>query len=247
MRPRNPIHPRWRWPRWRSPAAQAPCIQTFDPATSYHYALTCSSLHDTLHVTAQVTLLVAPRRLTLRRANPDDNQTCSPSGTLDVQLIVNQHDHDVAIELTRPRRAARTYVVHCLPDSFPTVNVLTKTDEVSDGLLLVTPRLNASESYMAVLDNNGVPRFHRYLALMQDGVRRGAEDFRRHPDGRYSISLARNPRLRNRVRLYDTRFDFIKAVGVVPPLEVTDGHEFVIAPNGNYLFISYSPRRTHAV
>ena len=90
-----------------------------------------------------------------------------------------------------------------------------------------------------MLDNNGVPRFHRYLAFTNDGLRRGAQNFRRHPDGRYSVQLFNNRVTRNAVRLYDSQLEFIEAVGVVAPLDNTNGHEFLILPNGNYLFISY--------
>ena len=33
--------------------------------------------------------------------------------------------------------------------------------------------------------------------------------------------------------------EFIESVGVVAPLDSANGHDFLIAPNGNYLFISY--------
>ncbi len=124
----------------------------------HHYALTCAN-SATLQVTAGAGRDGAT--LTLLRADPADNQVAQ--GMLDVQLAVDQ-DHDVAIELSDGSETAR-YVVHCLPEDFPTIVVLTKTDDVSEGFLFVTPRYPGPDDrnvkYMAVLDNNGVPRFHR--------------------------------------------------------------------------------------
>ena len=86
---------------------------------------------------------------------------------------------------------------------------------------------------MAILDNNGVPRFHKPRTL--DGT-----NFRRHPNGplvdgkrvRYSVS-------KQWVELLDEGFEFIAHARVVEPLENTDVHDFLITENGNYLFISY--------
>ena len=199
---------------------------------TYHYALTCSS-STTLQVTAQARRSGA--RLTLLRDDSDNNH--SAVGALDVQVSVNE-DHDVVIELSDTAGTA-TYVVNCLPTDFPEISVLTKTDGVSDGLLLVTPAMSTEESYMAVLDNNGVPRFHRLLAFNTDGTRTNSQNFRRHPDGRYSVTQTSLRQSRNAVRLYNSRMEFIESVGVVAPLDWANGHDFLIAPNGNYLFISY--------
>ena len=136
-------------------------------------------------------------------------------------------DHDVAIELS-DNGDSTTYVVHCVPRDFPRINILTTSERVTDGLLLINPHGPADltvDIFMAVVDNNGVPRFHR---------RRSGANFRRHPDGRYSITRGEYP-----VELYDERFDLIKRVTVVPPLTVPDGHDFLISDEGNYLFISY--------
>ena len=201
-------------------------------ADIHHYALTCSNA-TTLQVTAAAKRSGA--RLTLLRDDSDNNH--SAVGALDVQVVVNRN-HDVAIELSDGGDAV-TYVIHCLPSDFPEISVLTKTDGVSDGLLLVTPAMSTEESYMAVLDNNGVPRFHRLLAFNTDGTRTNSQNFRRHPDGRYSVTQTALRQSRNAVRLYNSRVELIESVGVVAPLDWANGHDFLIAPNGNYLFISY--------
>ena len=189
-------------------------------ADTYHYALACYHA-TTLRVTARAKRSGA--QLTLLRADPNDHH--QSTGNLDVQVTVNQH-HDVAIELS-DNGDSTTYVVHCVPRDFPRINILTTSERVTDGLLLMNPSASDSavDDFMAVLDNNGVPRFHRP---------RSGRNLRRHPDGRYSITRGAKP-----VELYDERFDLIKRVTVVPPLTVPDGHDFLITDEGNYLFISY--------
>ena len=73
-------------------------------------------------------------------------------------------DHDIAIELGGAG-ANVIYVVHCLPSAFPDISVSAKADDVSDGFLFLAPRYKDAAQktvgHIAVLDNNGVPRFHR--------------------------------------------------------------------------------------
>ena len=143
-------------------------------ADIHHYALTC---HDatTLRVTAQASSSAV--RLTLLRDDPAANHTSA--GSLDMQVNVNR-DHDIAIELGAVGGGTVTYVVHCLSSDFPDIVVLTKAEDVSEGLLFMAPRYRIAGGdwlfHMAIVDNNGVPRFHRALD-------RGAMDFRpvRHP------------------------------------------------------------------
>ena len=190
----------------------------------HHYGVTCAD-GATLQVTAQA--LSSAAQVTLLRADPDDNQV-SLNGNLDVAVAVSD-DTDIAIELSAAGDTI-TYVVHCIPAGFPDINILKKTEDVSDGLLLVAP----VGGYVAIVDNNGVPRFRRY----QDGA-----NFRRHAAGplidgkrvRYSISQL------DSVSLLDEQFEEIGSVQVVAPLTSTDFHDFLITDKGNYLFISYQP------
>ena len=157
----------------------------FDPDT-HHYALTCRN-PATLQVAANLAHRSRSERttLTLLRANPDDNHV-STTGTLDVQLGVNEN-HDIVIELD-DRHGTRTYVVHCLPRGLPNITVIEKTDQVTDGLLLITPKFDDPDNptaYAAIIDNNGVPRFHRKLAPT-DGTH-NASNFLRHDARTYSI------------------------------------------------------------
>ena len=188
-----------------------------------HYAVRCGSA-TTLRVRAQASGAAAT--VTLLRADASANQTAT--GSLDASVAVSG-DHDVVIELSDGTDTT-TYVLHCISDDFPDIRILKKTEAVTDGLLFMTLNHDGplAASYWAVLDNNGVPRFHR----KEPGLGFHLRDFRRHADGRYSIN-------RYGVDLLDQQFELIKSVGVVAPLSRTDVHDFLITDAGNYLFISY--------
>ena len=203
----------------------------FDPAV-YHYALTCGDA-TTVRVTASAARTAAT--ITLLRADSAQNQEAS--GAIDVMGLVVDEDHDIAIELSETDAVPVTYVVHCLPAKFPEFKVLSKTADVSDGLLLITPQMSSTSTFVVVLDNNGVARFHR-APEFSGATHHAVQDFRRHPDGTFSLTrTVKNTR--NTVQLFDSSLQFVRTAGVVAPLEATNAHDFLIAPNGNYLFISY--------
>ena len=186
---------------------------------TYHYALTCSNA-TTLQVTAAAKRSGA--RLTLLRDDSDNNH--SAVGALDVQVAVNRN-HDVAIELSDGGDAV-TYVIHCLPSGFPDIRVLKKTAGVSDGLMLVTPRYASGVRFSAVIDNNGVPRFHRESGL----------NFRFFSDGptidgeqvRYFVGMVDS--------LLNRDFEVIRTLRKkdVPGTWI-DAHDFLFTDDGDYL------------
>ena len=206
-------------------------------ADTLHYALTCGD-STPLSVTAETGRNGA--QLTLLRADSADNAV-STTGTLNASVTVEE-DHDLAIEVS-DAGGTTTYVVHCLPATFPTVNVLTKTDQVKDGLLLLTPTYggyNDRVGFMAVLDNNGVPRFHRLLT----DANFWASNLKPHGDGRFS--LARRPLLdlsdsafgNWEIDLLDNKLKVTSTVTTVSPLSHTDGHDFSITSDGHYVMLS---------
>ena len=200
-------------------------------ASTRHYAVRCGD-STTLRVTAR-----APRsdvQLTLLRADESANQVAT--GSLDTSISVSG-DHDIAIEFSDARETTTyTYVVHCIPAEFPDITVQVKTAQVTDGLLLMTPRYGHSNpvGFMAIVDNNGVPRYHRKLTV--SGKKEGA-NFRRHGAGRYSFT--RRHTGRKTVELLDDQLEVRATVGVVSPLSSTDFHDFLMTDEGNRLFISY--------
>ena len=191
----------------------------------HHYALPCDD-PATLRVVARAA--DATTRLTLLRDDPGSNHVASHR--LDLQLTVAD-DRDLAIEASRGA-ARTTYVVHCLPADFPRIRVLKKTAAVSEGLMFVTPR----PDFMAIVDNNGVPRFHR----KGDGK---LWNFRPHATGptidgrrvRYSVSR------HDEVELLDERLAPIRTVSVAGDLDRADPHDFLITGDGTFLFVSYHP------
>ena len=121
---------------------------TFAPDI-YHYAVRCDD----------------DETLTISASPLDDATTLTLNGTPVSQItektVELSSDHDVAIGLGESDESV-TYVIHCVPSDFPAVEIVHKEPTVSVGLMLVTPRyMNNRVSYLAILDNNGVPRYHR--------------------------------------------------------------------------------------
>ena len=194
-------------------------------ADTLHYALTCN---DSPTLTVAAATGRAGTQLTLLRADTANN-VVSTTGSLSATVSVDG-DHDVAIELSDTGGTV-TYVVHCLPADFPDITIVKKTDGASGGLLLVALQLR----YIAVVDYNGVPRFHRRFF---------GRDFRHHSNGplidgrrvRYSV-------IYSRATLLDADFNMIRAVRPVAGLTHMDSHDFRIvtdrtSEDASFLFIS---------
>ena len=207
-------------------------------ADVHHYALTCDD-SPTLSVVAETDRDGA--QLALVRSDSSDNKV-STTGVLNAGVTVDEN-HDVAVEVSDGDDTA-TYVVHCLPAAFPAVNILTRTDRVKDGLLLLTPTYGGYHdrvTFMAVLDNNGVPRFHRLLT----DASFWAMNFQPHGGGRFSLS--RRPLVNVadstfgnwQVDLLDDRLEVTATVTTAAPLSQTDGHDFQISADGHYVMLSY--------
>ena len=118
---------------------------------TFHYAVRCEE-QETLSVTATTVGSATTVALNGR-----------PLSKISEETVDLSSDNDVAIEVRDDDERA-TYVIHCVPSDFPEVTVIRKERGVSDGLLLVAPRyMDFQLSYIAILDNNGVPRFHRKM------------------------------------------------------------------------------------
>ncbi len=197
----------------------------FDPET-FHYAVRCSD-PETLSVsgaaagdTASVTLNGAPvpRRFGERE-------------------VVLRHDQDLAIVVSDGGDSA-TYAVHCVGLDFPRVWTVGRAPGRRDGLLLVDPTYMGEDgeevSHIAILDDNGVPRFHRR-------VPGEVFNFRRHAAHRmYSYSSERLDPPFDEVVLLDERLDPVARPAPVG-LHSADTHDFLLTDEGNYLFIAYEP------
>ena len=144
---------------------------------------------------------------------------------------------DIPITLTGSEGASTTYVLHCLADDFPAI-VTEKRPGAWDGLITIgVPIANPRnpESYLAMIDNNGVPRIHRRIAAR-------VRIFRTHRDGRYPYSYGHQI-ISRKVIVLDENLEPVDTVTVVEPLHATDLHDFVVKSNGNYLLLAYEPAR----
>ena len=100
------------------------------------------------------------------------------------QITGLSEDTDVVITLSDLGESS-TYVVHCIPGHFPYITTTQRTG-VSEGLITFSVRVTDPEDQLVylygILDNNGVPRFHR-----ENNKR--VVHFRPHPNGAYPYSF----------------------------------------------------------
>ena len=205
---------------------------SFEPGV-LHYAVRCSD-GTALRVAAEAEEEDATLRLL------HDGSTAT--GSVQASVTVND-DHDLAVEVSN-RRGAATYYLHCIPPDFPDIAIETRTAAVSDGLLLMTPSVRGAllmpgvrrlgTSFLAIVDNNGVPRW-----VMRSDLE--ARNFRRYPDGRYSFSTRADGAEPTVILNADLEpIDTVTLAGGLDPL-YTGGLDFLIMENGSYLLMSYYP------
>ncbi len=119
------------------------------------------------------------------------------------------------------------------------MEVLRKAPGRAPGLLLVTPYYNAPGragpvSFLAILDDDGVPRFERRLSPP-------AHNFRWHGHARrYSYNEA-PPNGAGDVVLLDEGLEEVTRVRPVGGLAPAMMHEFLITEEGNHLFVVNEP------
>ena len=164
------------------------------------------------------------------------------TGSVQASVTVNS-DHDIAVEVS-DRRGAATYYLHCIPPDFPDITIETRTAAVSDGLLLMTPSVRGTlltpgvrrpdKSFLAIVDNNGVPRW-----VMRPDVQ--ARNYRRYPDVRYAFSARADGTEPTVILSADFMpSDAATLAGDLDP-RYTGGLDFLTMENGNYLLMSYYP------
>ena len=213
------------------PAGLKTLVPAFAPDLR-HYAVRCAE-RESLSVAASTRNDGEPTTLTL-------NGAPLPGGRAEVSL---RHDQDLAVEVRRGAEST-TYAIHCVPLDFPEVTVVTRPPGPAEGLLLVDFYYDSAAggrvSYIAILDDHGVPRFHRRAA------KRRASNLRWHARHRLYSYASVGPEESScsdtdaEMVLLDERLevvDRVRAVGLCN----TDRHDFLITPEGNYLFIAYIP------
>ena len=213
-------------------AGAGPMTPAFDPEV-FHYAVRCDEQQD-LSVSAAAARPGARLRLNGKPV----------SGPLTDAGLRLAGDESLVVEVAAPARNGAAderaaYAVHCVPHDFPDVKVVRKEPGRAPGLLLVTPYYNVAGadeplSYLAILDDNGVPRFTRRSSPP-------AHNFRWHEGaGVYSYNEAQ-PNAAGDVVLLDERLEEVGRVNTVGGLAPAMMHEFLITDEGNYLFIANTP------
>ena len=193
-----------------------------------HYAVRCEP-------STELTLTATPSAPSDRVAI-DGQQPVRGERT--VQLIDLLPDQDISVEVSRASAATERYTVHCLAEDFPEIEVVRADPEASTDLILVSPKFRENgerKSYLAILDNNGVPRFRRKIDAT-------VNDFKRHANGVYSYALSTGQNafgIRDWVIvLLDENFNEIERVTTVG-LTQTDTHDFLFTEEGNRILLSY--------
>ena len=193
----------------------------FDPEI-LHYAVGCIAA-DTLRLTLSTT--EADTRLTV-----DGVQYANQNAV--VELTGQGGESDILITLSGGSDgASTTYTLHCLAEDFPTITV-TKLDGASEALMTASFEVSSDVAHIAIIDHNGVPRFRRQQS--------GARHFKAYPDGGYpyALSVTREPAS---YVVYDANLDVVQSGIATVNLQDTDGHDFFIKPNGDYVLMAYEP------
>ena len=201
-----------------------------------HYAVRCED----------ATKLQVSARAKDEKARVKLNNNQMSGRDMDEAVVVNS-DHDIAIEVG-DGQCSVTYVVHCIPPDFPEIKVVKKQAGVSDGLMFMNLGIKGVNPpfFMVVMDNSGVPRFHRRFSSRRS-------HFQRHTigptiDGRkvhYSVAKqVPEPRafsFISEIELFDESFELIKTIEPLPPVMQATSHDFLITDEGNFMFMAYNP------
>ena len=214
-------------------AATRQMYPAFD-ADTFHYAVDCET--DDAATTGKLTVTLSAADATTR-VSVDGVQVANQNG--EIELTGLDGYSDVNIVLSDSSGVNTTYTVHCLPTVFSKI-VTTKQPGAWDGLMMMGIR-SGGEGYIVIIDNNGVPRFHRHVATGKMYV----SHFRTHPNGKYPYSYAVQHGVLTDNRnweqvVLDHDFSEVQRVRTVG-LKHTDNHDFVIRENGNYILQAYEP------
>ena len=211
--------------------AHGPMYPAFDPET-FHYAVKCG----------------APGRLVLGVA-ADSARTRTavdgrllPSRIAELEITDTHGDRDIAIALEGANGGRADYTLHCLPNNFPEVTVA-RQPGAWEGLIAVSLELRARRrrgGWIALLDANGVPWFHRRVS---EAGR--VSHFRTHPGGAHPYSYAVQHGVLGgdenwEMVLLDADLNEVARVRTAE-LQHTDNHDFVVAPDGSQVFLAYEP------
>ena len=214
-----------------STATPARALMPAFSADVLHYAIGCTEAGDTMTVT--------PTAAPGARIAVDGVQVASGTG----RTVAVRRESDVHIALTGADGAITTYVVHCLINRERTLEA-TKTPGAA-GILEELIMLRFYDS-VAIVDNNGVPRFRRapghpvWNYFRVDRV--AGTDRQQGHDLEYRYSYVHDMPGAHAFTVLDQSLEILDtAITTVAPLVTTDLHDFRVLENGNYLLLAYEP------
>jgi hypothetical protein len=130
------------------------------------------------------------------------------------------------------------YVVQYLPPNFPEL-FTTYPNPGSTVEPVYTSILTVDANFIVKLDAWGVPLFYKEFPTR-------VYDFKKHPGGTLSYAVRLSTTVEGSVQvLLDSEFQELARVSSVG-LTDTNEHEFLILPNGNFVFLAYEPA-THEI
>ena len=196
-----------------------------------HYAVGCGRDGDTMTVT--------PTAASGVRLAVDGVQV---AGGIATPVTVGP-ESDVHVTLTDAEGARTTYVVHCLIEPLWVVEATKRPG--ATGILEDLMLLRLDFQTVAMLDNNGVPRFHRRLGhevwayfRVERGPGAGLPPGQ-DPEYRYSYFKETEDDVEYVV--LDQYLEQVDTARTVAPLETMDPHDFRVLEDDNYLLMAYEP------
>ena len=209
----------------------------FDPNV-LHYGIGCVNGGAT---DGSLTLTVAAADPASRLA-VDGVQVANSGGEITVHNL--HRESDIEITVSGSDGAATIYTVHCIDSAgFPDIVATKKAGAVGvfEDLVVFTHDYSVAGGYLIVTDNNGVPRARKHTNTHLSPFHRVFEG-----NARQYAYASRLPGARAGVQItfLDNDFATVDAsIGVRSPLSNTDGHDFLVLPNGDYVLLSYEPAR----
>ena len=205
-------------------------MPAFSPET-LHYAVGCGRDGDTMTVTPKA---AAGGRLAVDGIQVDGG-TAAP--------VTVGPESDVHVILTGADGASTTYVVHCLIEPLWVVEATKRPD--TTGILADLILLRLDFQTVAMLDNNGVPRFHRQLGhevWAYFRVERGSgAGLPPGQDPEYRYSYFKEIEDDVEYVVLGQYLEQVDTARTVAPLETMDPHDFRVLEDGNYLLMAYEP------
>ncbi|MYH73401.1 MAG: hypothetical protein F4155_01215 [Acidimicrobiales bacterium] len=208
--------------------------QTLAPAFSpdvLHYKIAC----DASDVVTVAATLPAGARLDVNGIGP----RIGPGGDARAAVTVTDTS-DIVLSVADADGAVSRYVVHCVPEVLAGLTAQASAEAPPVPLLSFIV-----QGWLAVVDQHGVPRFHREPAAVGSGIRPGfylrpfGEGAARRwahaggsgttgPDGRAWTIL-------------DAAFAPVAQVSTAPPLATMGLHDFRLLADGSMLAMTYEP------